>query len=100
MAAKRSKYYTPESIKAYKEWEEIVINEKKGRDKFGTIILCQSMDRIDDTITVPCPKCKTNLKTKFGNYTNHLDTKVMECPMGKPEEGHGWYMSIINLMLN
>jgi hypothetical protein len=95
-----SKYYTDKDIENYTAWEHEVVGSNKLRKKYGVVAFYQSMKHVEDSVSAPCPVCKTKLVTTFGDYSKPLDNKLVECPMGDCGDGHGWWMSAINVVLN
>jgi Fe-S oxidoreductase len=93
-------YYTDKDIDNYKEWEHEILGSNKLRKKYGVVLFTQCMKTVEDGVSAPCPICKTKLKTKFGDYSKPLDAKLVECPIGDCKDGHGWWMSAINVVIN
>ena len=97
---RHSRYYGPDDIENYKDWEEEITIGNSLRKKYGVIQMHMSMSHIEDKINIPCPKCGSKMVIEFGDYGKPLAQKSVECSKGEIDEGHGWWASVINLILN
>lgn len=96
----KTKYYDAEDIENYKAWETEVELGKKLREKYGIIIMRHTASYVENTFSLDCPNCKTRIKGTFGRYDKPLTQGKVECPNGALDEGHGWWASVLNLILN
>jgi hypothetical protein len=93
-------YYDTEDINNYMTWEKDVVSGKNLREKYGIVTMHHTCSYVEDKFSVKCPACKQKLSGKFGHYNKPLEETFIECAIGKPEDGHGWWARVIHLVLN
>jgi hypothetical protein len=63
-------------------------------------MLYHTMDKQEYGFKLPSMICHNKLDAAFGDYSQPLAEKYVGCPNGSPQEGHGHWVSVINLVLN
>ena len=92
--------YDKMDLENYKYWEDDILSCAELRRKYPIVVLTHNCHEQEDGFDVKCPKCNSILRAQFGKYNRALDQKAVICPNGDPESGHGWWASVINLVLN
>lgn len=84
----------------FKYWHDDVLQSIELRKRFPVIILTHDNHVAEEGFDVECPQCDAILRAQFGKYDRPIDNKAIFCTNGPPEDGHGFWATVVNLILN
>jgi hypothetical protein len=92
--------YNKQDIENYKCWERDIVERNSLREVFPTQIMVHKIGLQQNKLKSSCIECKAPLEVEFGDYSKPLDEKMVLCGKGAPEDGHGWWASVVNIVIN
>lgn len=95
-----STVYNKEELAALKRWIHNVQETENYRKYFKPTILNRNMSNTVYGYTDKCRICGTPINVKFGDYSQPLSERLIKCPNGSTDDGHGLWASVIQLNEN